>query len=557
MTNRMLRAVAAVSVLATGGPALAVPPDFQAKADAYLKSWYPDSGPGAAVIVTEGGKTVYARGRGLADIEAKRPITPDTVFRLGSITKQFAAATVLQLAQEGKLSLDDPLSKFLPDYPQPGASSTVRQLLNHTSGVQSYTGIPGWMVEENTNRRYSTAELINVFKTIPSPSKPGEKWDYNNSGYVLVGAVIEAVTGRPWHQEVADRFARPLKLASLRYGVGEEKIPGMAKGYREKDDRPAPALKIDMSVPHAAGALVGSVKDLAAWANALHHGTVLPQPLYQQMITPTALADGKTEPYGFGIGLGEVRGRKQIGHGGGIFGFSTNSLYIPEKDLFVAVFANSEDPPVSSSMAATKLAALAIGEPFAEFQTVAFDEKQIEPLLGLYKIDGEETERRFFLRDGQLYTQRTGGPQSKVYYAGNNRFHYGPMSLNWFEMKTSAAGKPVMAMHQNGAEKAELSSRIGPVPADIAFDVPRATLERYAGDYAMGAMTLAIRLGDDGKLTAQLTGQKPFALRATSATEFAVDEVGAKVEFKEEGGLITTAIIHQRGRSMPAKRVTK
>ena len=557
MTNGMMRALTGVSLLTISVPAHAVPPDFQAKADAYLQSWYPASGPGAAVIVTEGGKTVYARGQGLADLDAKRPITPDTVFRLGSITKQFAAATVLQLAQEGKLSLDDPLSKFFPDYPQPGASATVRQLLNHTSGIQSYTGIPGWMVEANTNRRYSTAELIDVFKKLPSPSKPGEKWNYNNSGYVMVGAVIEAVTGRPWHQEVAERFAKPLKLSSLHYGVGEEKVAGMAKGYTEKEDGQAPALRIDMSVPHAAGALVGSVKDLAAWANALHHGRVLPQSAYQQMITPTALPGGKTEPYGFGMGLGDVRGRKQIGHGGGIFGFSTNSLYIPEKDLFVAVFSNSDDPAVAPSMAATKLAALAIGEPYAEFQTVAFDPKQVEPLLGLYKVDGEEVERRFFLRDGQLYTQRSGGPQSKVYFAGNSRFHYGPKSLNWFEVKSGAGGKPVMAMHQGGADKAELATRTGPVPADVVLDLPRATLERYTGDYALGPMTLAIRFGDAGKLTAQLTGQKPLPLRATSHTEFAVDEAGARVEFKEEGGAVTTAIIHQGDRSMPAKRVAK
>ena len=131
--------------LAVAAPARAIPADFKAKADALLKKSFPAKGPGAAAIVMEDGKIVYEAGQGLADVDAKRAITPLTVFRMGSITKQFSAAIVLQLVAEGKLSLDDKLSKFLPDYPKPGADATVTQLLNHTVGVQSYTGIPGWM----------------------------------------------------------------------------------------------------------------------------------------------------------------------------------------------------------------------------------------------------------------------------------------------------------------------------------------------------------------------------------------------------------------------------
>ena len=206
----------ASAALLTSTSATAVPSDFAAKADAVVAEAWPADGPGAAIIVTEGGRPVYERGRGLADLESRRPITPDTVFRLGSITKQFSAAIMLQLVAEGKVSLDDPLSKYFPDYPQPGASATIAQLLNHTVGVQSYTDIPGWMVEEKTNRALTTEQLIAEFRDLPSPSKPGEKWAYNNSGYVLVGAVIEKVTGKPWHEVVGERIDRPLGLATIR-----------------------------------------------------------------------------------------------------------------------------------------------------------------------------------------------------------------------------------------------------------------------------------------------------------------------------------------------------
>ena len=164
---------AALVMLAAAAPARALPTGFKAKADALLAHSYAADGPGASVVISEGGKIVYQGQRGLADIAAKRPITPATVFRIGSITKQFSAAVVLQLAAEGKLKLSDPLSKYLPDYPN-AAGITVEQLLNHTSGIQSYTGIPGWMVEANTNRAYTTEQLTAVFKDLPAPSKPGE-----------------------------------------------------------------------------------------------------------------------------------------------------------------------------------------------------------------------------------------------------------------------------------------------------------------------------------------------------------------------------------------------
>ena len=176
MAGKAALALLGGMALAAAQPAAAVPGDFEARADALLERAFPADGPGAAVIVTENGRTVYVRGRGLADVAAGRPIAPDTVFRLGSITKQFTAAVILQLANEGRLSLDDPLSRFLPDYPAPGAGATVRQLLNHTVGIQSYTGIPGWMVEANTARPHTTAEMIAAFRglKVDSPFGPFE-----------------------------------------------------------------------------------------------------------------------------------------------------------------------------------------------------------------------------------------------------------------------------------------------------------------------------------------------------------------------------------------------
>jgi CubicO group peptidase (beta-lactamase class C family) len=552
---RPVAVLAAVAALTATAPAAAVPADLRARADASLDASWPADRPGAAVIVTEGGRIVYTAGRGLADVERHIPVRPNSVFRLGSITKQFTAAIILQLVDERRISLDDPLSRFFPDYPQPGATATVRQLLNHTSGIQSYTGIPGWMTEANTNRAYTTDELIAVFRDRPSPNRPGERWAYNNSGYVLLAGIIERVTNMPWHEAVARRIVRPLGLTSIRYGVGGESVPLMAHGYTDTPEGGVrPANLIHMSVPSGAGALIGTVEDLAKWARALHYGRVMSPASYQLMIAPTRLADGSTEDYGFGIGTADVRGRRAIGHNGGIFGFSTDSLYLPEQDIFVAVFANSDEPVGSPSVTLRRLAALAIGDPYPAPVRVPVDAAAVAPFLGVYALPNGG-ERRFYLRDGKLYTRRTGGPEIEAFAAGNNRFFYGPQQLTYFDAMRAPDGVVTLEMHSNGAATAESSRRTGPIPPEAPpVTVPREILAAYVGRYATGGPVVAIVLGADGRLSAQMGEQRPVLLRPTSATEFEVEGVEARVVFHREGDRVVRLVIHQNGREIPATR---
>ena len=551
--RKAMMATCAALAMGAAAPTSAVPADFKAKADALLKKSFPDAGPGAAVIVTDDGKIVYEAGQGLADVASKKPITPQSVFRIGSITKQFSAAIMLQLVAEGKVSLDDKLSKYFPEYPKPGADATIAQILNHTVGIQSYTDIPGWMVEAKTSRAYTTEEMIAEFRDLPAPSKPGEKWDYNNSGYVMVGAVIEKVSGKPWHVNVEQRIAKPLGLKTIRYGVLEAETPNMAKGYTLKEDKVADAQKIHMSVPHAAGALIGSVEDLAKWDAALHHGKIVRPDLYAKMIAPTVMPDGSTEDYGFGLQPREVRSRKAVGHGGGIFGFSTDSVYLPKEDVFVAVFTNSDSPAASPGMVMLQLAAMAIDDPFPSFEKAALDAKSVEPWVGLYKV--KDGERRVFLKDGKLITQRTGGGELEAFAAGGGKYFY-ENSLTWFELKRDAAGTPIVAMYQQGAVNPEVSPRAGDIPAELPVaDVPRATLESYAGNYQAPMGMLIVAVPADGPMTVKLGGQPAIPVLAVTQTEFRTVGVDARVEFKVEGGKVTGAVLKQRGRELPAKRV--
>lgn len=434
-----------------------------------LAAAYPADQPGAAVVVMRRGRVVYTAGRGLADLEARRPITPRTVFRLGSITKQFTAAVILQLVQEGRISLDDPVSRFYPDYPQPGARATVRQLLNHTSGIRSYTTVREWTVRENFARTHTTDEMIAISRDLPPPSQPGEAFQYNNSGYILLGGIIERVTGMPWHQAVVERIARPLGLGSIAYGESVRAGPRVARGYRAGAGTQQPAWTVHMSVPHAAGGLVGAVGDLARWARALHNGRVVRSDLYREMIRPTPLPGGATRNYGFASRLEDVRGRPTIGHGGGIFGFVTESIYVPSEDLFVAVFANSEDPAARPEIVARRLVALAIGDPYPVFTRAVEDPAALEPMLGVYRFGGNRPPLHFFARDGRYFTQGQGQAEVEAIPAGGGRFYY-DSSLAWFELQQGPAGAPLMLMHRAEARGAERAVRIGPIPAEPAVE---------------------------------------------------------------------------------------
>ena len=265
------------------------------------------------------------------------------------------------------------------------------------------------------------------------------------------------------------------------------------------------------------------------------------------------MPDGSTEKYGFGIAPREVRGRKALGHGGGIFGFSTDSIYLPKEDVFVAVFTNSDSPKTDPGMVMQQLAALAIDDPFPTFQKVALDAKAVEPWVGVYKV--KEGERRVFLKEGKLYTQRTGGGELQALAAGNGKYFY-DNSLTWFELKRDAAGTPLVAMYQQGAVTPELAARSGPIPPEPkAADVPRATLQSYVGNYAAAIGTLTVALPAEGPMTVQLTGQQPIPVAAVSQTEFRTIGVDARIEFKTEGGKVTGVVLKQGGREMPGKRV--
>ncbi|QWF17336.1 serine hydrolase domain-containing protein [Lysobacter capsici] len=440
-----------------------VQPASTAEVAAYAQQVLADNvaadGPGVAILVARGDQVLFRGARGLADVELGVPLTPDQVFRIGSVTKQFAAAGVLKLVEAGKVGLDDPVSKYLKDYPNGGAIS-VRQLLNHTSGVKSYTGIDGYMTE-SIKRDLSTEALIDVFKDLPADFAPGQGYAYNNSGYVLVGAVIEAASGKPWHAYLDETLFKPLGLAQTRYGDVHALIPGYVNGYTRIDGRVAPMGYLDMSQPHAAGALVSTLDDLLRWNLALHEGKVLKPANYRAMTSPEGKA--AASGYGYGIERASVRGRIGRAHGGGIFGFASYLLYLPDSKTTVALLTNSDTGvPGGPSLGglSRKLAAMALGDAYPAVVAVPVDAAALRQAEGVYR---QNPHSAWVLRavDGGLTVQRIGGQRLPLTAVARDTFAY-PDGIARMSLERDARGAVTgMRFFADGIGESEFTARSG------------------------------------------------------------------------------------------------
>jgi len=556
--NFLARTLLPVALLASTGAAhagLPPQPEVAAFAGRVLADECDPQGPGMAVLLMRGDEVLYRGACGMANLELGVPVSPDHVFRIGSVTKQFTAAAVLKLAEDGRLALSDPLSKFVPGYPG-GEAVTLEMLLNHTSGIRSYTEIEAVMAGGGIMRDVTTQELIDSFRDEKPDFAPGEGWHYNNSGYVLLGAVIEAATGKPWHVHLDEVFFRPLGMTRTGYGNADEAvIPGHVDGYTRNGERWARAPYLSMTQPHAAGALVSTVDDLLKWNRALHEGRVLREASYRAMVTPVGKAVDNR--YGYGIFTGTLRGEPQLQHGGGINGFNSYLLHVPGSRTGVAVLQNTDSPhgmPGAEGIARV-LAAMAIGRPYPEKTPIEVAPETLAQYEGVYRIDAGTT-RIIRVIDGRLTSQRTGGRVFPLVPVAEDTFLF-EEGHSRIVFERDAAGA-VRAMRffpedEGGGEVVPRSDEALPA-GRREVSLPREALERVTGEYAFEGAVLRVFL-DGGILKVQLAGQPALEIHAQSPSEFFLEVVDATLEFTPAGGRPTGVILRQAGREMPFRRV--
>jgi len=321
-------------------------PSSETVADNFYNSLKDKEAPGIAVLVARDGNVLYRKGFGRADIKNKIPVTPDTKFRIGSVTKQFTAAAILKLQEKNLLSVNDKLSKFIPDFPR-GDEVTIHQLLTHISGIRSYTSKADFM--DKVTKTIPPDSLISSFKNDPYDFNPGERMLYNNSGYFLLGYIIGKVSGMPYEAYLKETFFAPLHMTNTGIHHAGIKLENEARGYAKNNNQYDDAINWDMSWAGGAGAIYSTVDDLLKWNQALYGGKVLNEKSMKEALTPVVLKNGALPAmkYGYGLGFNKYRGEDIISHGGGLHGFVTQLAYFPKEKLTIVMFSNTDQPEVN------------------------------------------------------------------------------------------------------------------------------------------------------------------------------------------------------------------
>lgn len=350
--------------------------------DNYLSQHFKTNEPGCAVLIAKKGEIIYSKGIGLANLEWETPIKTNTVFQIGSVTKLFTAIGILQLVEQRKISLQDSIRNFIPDFPSKGHTITIEHLLTHSSGITEY-----WSLEHPDpfalRRDFIPIELINFFKEEPLEFEPGTRSSYTNSGYFLLGYIIEVVSGIPYGQYIEDNIFKPSEMRNSYYGDNSKIIPNRASSYRKEENTYRNGDYRSMSVAYAAGALLSTAEDLFKWHQSLYSNKLLKKGFLKKSLTAYQFKDGIISDFGYGgwfVNSVQVQESPTFAHSGGISGFNSLIMYLPKEDVVTIVLSNFQDARIQEIT--TNVATLTIGKTIAN---VRIDDEVLETYKGKYE----------------------------------------------------------------------------------------------------------------------------------------------------------------------------
>ncbi|MGH9967304.1 MAG: serine hydrolase [Pyrinomonadaceae bacterium] len=524
-----------------------------------------------SALVAEEGKVIFRKGVGLANMEWNIPNTPDTRFRLGSITKQFTAALILQLVEQGKIKLDGKISAYLPSYRKDtGEKVTVHQLLNHTSGIPSYTSLAGFIADVSRDP-FTVDEFVKKYASNNLEFEPGSKFSYNNSGYFLLGAIIEKVTGQTYENVLKEKILDPLGMKNTGYDHHGPILEKRASGYQKIGEGYVNAAYLDMSIPYAAGSMYSTVDDLYLWDQALYTERVLSSQSKELMFKPN-LSD-----YAYGWIVTKARFGTQtipeITHGGGINGFSTLIVRFPVQKHLIVLLDNTSQGGSLDGLS-RELTHILFNQPYdlpkipvADVLLKTIEDKGIDAGVAQYrelktrqKILYDVSEAEINRLGYQLLQARKLNEAVEIFKL-NVVEH--PQGFNTYDSLGEAymvSGKNDLAI-QNYKKSLELNpqnTNAGEMLKRLenkAAAVDPKIYDAYVGQYEVTPSFMVVVYKEGDRLMTQATGQPPFELFPEAEDKFFLRVVNAKVTFTKEQGLVTGLVIHQGGRDMPGKKV--
>ncbi len=544
------------------------------KIDGLMKQYHDYGQFNGSILIAEKGKIIYEKGFGMANMEWSIPNQPDTKFRIGSITKQFTATLVLQLVEEGKIKLDGKITDYLNDYRKDtGGRVTIHQLLNHTSGIPSYTGRRDFFAEFSRNQ-YSVADFVKKFASGDLEFEPGSKFSYNNSGYSILGAIIEKVTGKTYETVLSERIFKPLGMMNSGYDNHSPLIQKRASGYQKTPDGFVNAAYLDMSIPYAAGSIYSTVEDLFKWEESLFEDKILSAESKKLMFTP-GLGN-----YGYGIriadqpvGKSELKTRT-IGHGGGIHGFNSLMLRAVEKQQTVIILDNVGLGQLHGRITISIIGILN-GQPYdwpkksiGETLYKIAMEKNVATAIAEYRKLKADNSPTLDFSEGELNTlgyELLGKKRTKdaieIFKLNVEMF---PNSANVYD----SLGETYLADDQKELALANYKKAAELDPKNInalaivkrlegkETKVDASGFDAYVGEYQV-TPALVLTISKDGdKLFGQMTGQPRLSVEPVSETQFAIPEVKANISFeKDSAGAVVGLLLSQGSRTANAKKI--
>ena len=524
--------------------------------DAIVSAAYRADGPGAVVIVVKDGRVLLRRAYGLANVELQVPMRPEMVMPLASLTKQFTAAGILALAEDGKLTPGDDVTKWLPAFPSHGAHITLEHLLTHTSGISALTDLGDLRATAREDARVVDV-MSEWYKDQPADSAPGQRWAYLNWGYNLLAAVIEQATGQSFGEFLDQRFFKPLGMTATSYADRRRIIPFRTPGYDLQDGRVLNVLPSRSRTfhPSGAGGLLSTVDDLAAWDRALSAGRVIGKASMERMFTPFRLNDGTSTGYGYGWNIGQYDGHVVHEHSGGISGYLTYALRLPDDHVYVAILSNVFSFVIPPQTTAHRLAARAIGQPVPDIKPVSMAGVSVGDFVGTFRAEGRTTYQ--VLRDGdELYLQLPGLDRMPMAMVGPETFR--STSVTWrlqFERDTAGQVSRLKVTDWTLNETADRVSEAKPEPR-VEVPVSAQLLAEYAGEYELLTGILQKVSVEGDHLVIQPTGERGTLLSASAPGEFFARESALTVSFVRDGkGAVTGLVKSIAGPPMPARRL--
>jgi CubicO group peptidase (beta-lactamase class C family) len=522
-----------------------------ARMEQVIQAYCADQRFMGTVLVAKGADIVLNKGYGSANLEWDVPNSPATKFRLGSISKQFTAASILLLQERGKLNVQDPVKKYMPDAPAAWDKVTIYHVLTHTSGIPSFTSFPEYAKWEPF--AITPAEEVAWFRDKALDFAPGEKWSYSNSGYVLLGYLIEKITGASYERFVRENIFTPLGMQDSGYDSNSAVIARRAAGYAAGKKGLENAGFVNMTIPFSAGSLYSTTGDLLKWEQGLFGGKVLSEASLKTMTTPFK------NDYACGLAVVTKDGRKVIEHGGGIEGFNTQLTYYPEDKLTVVVLGNVNG--AAPGEIAAKLAAIAHGEAVklpAERKEITVDAKVLARYVGTYELMAGAN--MLITLDGNQLSEKLGEqPTFPIFPESETMFFLKVVDAQIEFVKDAGGAVTALVLHQGGRDqKAPRTGDKGEAPAAPVrkeIHVSPQTLAKYAGTYTLAPGVDVSMTVEGDRLMTQITGQPKFGLFAESETKFFLKVVDAQVEFfSDASGKVTHLVIHQNGQETKAAR---